>query len=73
MSLSTADHLDAMLNDIARNHCHLDTEAAAIAIASHIRRFWTPAMIQQLIGQHVSDKDGLEPAAARTIERLQHP
>jgi len=70
MSISTAEHLDSMINDIARNHCYLSPDDAAVAIAAHIRRFWAPSMIEQFLAQHEDSNNGLEPGAAQSVALL---
>jgi formate dehydrogenase subunit delta len=37
-----------MGNDIARQFGHLDDDAAAERIATHIEKFWDPRMIERL-------------------------
>ncbi|MQA04836.1 MAG: formate dehydrogenase [Streptosporangiales bacterium] len=61
-----------MANDIAVQFHHLPPDAAAKAIANHIRQFWERRMRQQLV-EHVAsgDVDDLDPLvvdAARLLD-----
>jgi hypothetical protein len=49
MSHHERDHALQMLEQICANYCwEKDTAVAAAAVASHIKRFWTPAMRRTL-------------------------
>jgi formate dehydrogenase subunit delta len=65
MSGQTAEKLAYMANQIARNMA-LD-EAPVASVADHITAFWTPVMINMLIGEGQS---ALDPIAAGAIRRI---
>ena len=45
-------------------------EAATHGVANHLKRFWTPKMISEIIGYLDSGQAGLNPAAARAVVAL---
>lgn len=55
-----------MANQIARNFCALDHDAAAAAVADHIAQFWDPRMKAGVSG----DETDLSPVAARAFTIL---
>lgn len=63
--MSSSD-LARMLDEIAANYSYLDDEQAAVKTASHLRRFWTPAMRASLLDE--VDGSRLSPVAARARE-----
>lgn len=70
MSESSVQHLVKMANQIAANVPAATAEARVTAAAAHIKRFWTPAMIEHLrghLGEHGAD---LAPAAAAALRSL---
>lgn len=65
MSGHRADRLVYMANQIARN---LATDSDPVgAVADHIRAFWSPRMIDDLLGRADAT---LEPVAGEAIARL---
>ncbi|MEU4420524.1 formate dehydrogenase subunit delta [Actinoplanes sp. NPDC024001] len=63
-----------MLNDIAVQFQHQAPEAAAAAIAAHIRAFWDPRMRAELMRRVESEPQMLDPlalAAARLLTNAQ--
>ena len=59
-----------MANDIAIQFQHQAPDAAAAAIAEHIRAFWDPRMRAELVRRAESEPAGLDPlalAAARLL------
>lgn len=63
--------LVTMANDIARYFAsEPDREAAVEAVADHLRKFWTPAMREQLV-QHLEDGAvGLDDLSSKAVRRL---
>ena len=65
------DHEIKMLNQIAANFAwDSDEERAATTIASHIRRFWTPVMREQVTQANAAADIGLSPLARRALDLL---
>ncbi|WP_127500421.1 formate dehydrogenase subunit delta [Actinoplanes solisilvae] len=59
-----------MINDIAVQFQHQAPDAAAAAIAEHIRAFWDPRMRAELMRRVDSEPEMLDPialAAARLL------
>jgi hypothetical protein len=60
-----------MANQIAANvGACLDESAAAHRTADHIRRFWPPAMREQLLVHYRQDGEGLSPVVRLALETL---
>ncbi|GAA0236297.1 formate dehydrogenase subunit delta [Cryptosporangium japonicum] len=57
-----------LVNDIARQFGHLPDEAAADAVADHVRRFWDPRMRAHLLA--LADAGDLDPLPAAAAARL---
>lgn len=68
--ISTEERLIYMANQIARNIAAGGQEAVAAATADHIAAFWDPRMKERIFAYEASGRSGLDPAAARAIERL---
>jgi formate dehydrogenase subunit delta len=50
-----------MANEIAAQFAHLPRDAAAAAVAAHLRSFWEPRMRAQLLGYLAGGGVGLHP------------
>ena len=50
MSHSKLEKFARMANQIGDAHASLAAEQGAAAVASHIRKFWTPKMIAETLG-----------------------
>jgi hypothetical protein len=48
----------------------MEEDAATRGIAAHLKRFWTPKMISEIMGYLDSNQAGLNPAAARAVAAL---
>jgi len=59
-----------MANDIAAQFAHLPPEAAASAVAAHLRTFWDPRMRDQLVEHVAGGGAGLDPLVVRAAARL---
>jgi|1185.fasta_scaffold468685_2 formate dehydrogenase subunit delta len=60
-----------MANDIALQFQHwTDKEAAATAIANHIKRFWTPRMRADLLNRVATEPQTVDPLAISAAQQL---
>ena len=60
-----------MANQIARNLAPQgEDQAAAAAVAEHIRLFWDPRMKAQILAHAKSSADGLDPLTRTALEKL---
>lgn len=64
------DSLVRMANQIAANQGHLDDEAAADVVATHLRQFWTPAMRRELQDAVAAGEVDLTPVALAAVTLL---
>lgn len=74
MSADNRDKLVRMANQIAAalaSQSEAGDEAkGAEAVASHLRRFWTPRMIADFVQRAAETPDALSALAARAVEML---
>ena len=70
MSAAKVDKLVRMANQIGDFFGPMGEDAATIGVATHLKRFWTPKMISEMIIWLDSGQVGLNPAAARGIAAL---
>jgi formate dehydrogenase subunit delta len=59
-----------MANEIAAQFRHLSREAAAAAVAGHLRSFWDPRMREQLLDQVAGGGEGLDPLVVDAVALL---
>ena len=59
-----------MANEIAAQFRHLPDDAAAAAVAGHLRSFWDPRMRAQLLDQVAAGDDGLDPLVLAAVALL---
>ncbi|GAA5131349.1 formate dehydrogenase subunit delta [Pseudonocardia adelaidensis] len=59
-----------LANDVAVHLAHLGPDAAARAVADHLRAFWDPRMRAALLAHLAAGGDGLDPVALRAAELL---
>lgn len=60
-----------MANDIALQFQHWpDKEAAATAIANHIKRFWAPRMRADLLNRIATEPQTVDPLAISAAQQL---
>ncbi len=65
------EKLARMANQIAANFDTGADQAKAVAgVVDHLRRFWTPAMLDEITAAHRSDKVTLNEVAAKAVEEL---
>jgi formate dehydrogenase subunit delta len=70
VSTAKIDKLVRMANQIGDFFGPMGEEAATQGVANHLKRFWTPKMISEIIGYLDSGQSGLNPAAARAVVAL---
>jgi formate dehydrogenase subunit delta len=70
MSTAKIDKLVRMANQIGDFFAPMGEDAATIGVATHLKRFWTPKMISEMIAWVDSGHVGLNPAAARGVAAL---
>jgi formate dehydrogenase subunit delta len=59
-----------MANDIAVQFRHRPVPEAAATIAAHLRRFWAPRMVRQLIEHVDSGAVRLDPLVVEAVKLL---
>jgi formate dehydrogenase subunit delta len=64
------DKLVRMANQIGDFYAAMPEKEAIDGAASHLRFFWTPKMIRELIAYADAGEAGLNPTAARAVEAL---
>ena len=64
------DTLIRMGHEIARNNAALPHEEAVARIAGHLRSFWTPAMLAEILAYAATRPDGLDPLLADALTEL---
>jgi formate dehydrogenase subunit delta len=70
VSSAKIDKLVRMANQIGDFFGPMEEDAATRGVATHLKRFWTPKMIGEIIGYLDSGQAGLNPAAARGVAAL---
>jgi formate dehydrogenase subunit delta len=70
VSATKIDKLVRMANQIGDFFGPMEEDAATRGIAAHLKRFWTPKMISEIMGYLDSNQAGLNPAAARAVAAL---
>lgn len=71
MSIDRRDKLVRMANQIVAALASQHGEAqSAEATAAHLRRFWTPRMIEDLLAKAAEAESGLQGPARRAAELL---
>lgn len=70
MSSTTLPSYVRLANEIARQFEHRPPEAAATAVANHMRAVWDPRMKKALLAHLDAGGDDLSPIAALAAERL---
>ena len=64
------DSLIRMANQIAANFTNLAPDAAATAVATHIRSFWAPPMRDELTTWIDEGAEGVDPVAIQAMAQL---
>jgi len=74
MATHEQQHALKMLEQIAANFAwDEDAPRAAAAVASHLRRFWSPDMRRMAVAALADPALDLSPLARRALESLQSP
>jgi formate dehydrogenase subunit delta len=59
-----------LVNDVARHFRHLPHDEAVAGVAAHVRSFWEPRMLAQLLAAVDAGEEGLDPLAVEAAEAL---
>lgn len=71
MAAKQIDHLVKMANQIALNTgAHSDAADSIRRTTEHIRKFWTPAMREQLTDYWQGGGENLEPVVADALREM---
>jgi formate dehydrogenase subunit delta len=70
MSAAKIDKLVKMANQIGDFFAPMPPGEATEGVATHLRRYWTPKMIREIIGYLDAGREGLNPVAARGVRSL---
>ena len=70
MSLAKIDKLVKMANQIGDFFAPMPELEATEGASTHLRRYWTPKMIREIIGHVESGGEGLNAIAARAVRSL---
>ncbi len=70
MTTGKIDRLVRMANQIGDFYASMPEREAIEGAASHLRLYWTPKMIQEIIASADQGHTGLNPIAARAVESL---
>ncbi len=70
MTESKLEKLARMANQIGDFYAAMPAEEAAESVATHLKRFWTPKMIRELIAYTEAGHAALNPTAAHAVEAL---
>jgi formate dehydrogenase subunit delta len=71
VSTAKVDKLVRMANQIGDFFAPMEEEVATRGVANHLKRFWTPKMIGEIIGYLDAGQAGLNPATARAVAALE--
>ena len=70
MTTGTIDKLVRMANQIGEFYAAMPEREATEGAASHLRLYWTPKMIREIIAFADEGHSGLNAIAARAIDSL---
>ena len=70
MTADKIEKLVRMANQIGDFYAAMPENEAASGAATHLRRYWTPKMIRELVAFAEAGRSGLNPTAARAVEAL---
>ena len=70
MSAGKLEKLARMANQIGDFYAAMPDAEATAGAASHLRAYWTPKMIRELVAFVEEGRAGLNPTAARAVEAL---
>jgi formate dehydrogenase subunit delta len=72
VSSAKIDKLARMANQIGDYFAPQPEAKAVDGVANHLKRFWTPKMIGELIDAVGSGREGLNPTVLAAIEKLRN-
>jgi formate dehydrogenase subunit delta len=72
VSSAKIDKLVRMTNQIGDFFTPMGEEAATLGVANHLKRFWTPKMIRELVAHAESGHNGLSSLATRAVMALKN-
>jgi len=70
VSTAKIDKLVRMTNQVGDFFAPMDDDAATRGVATHLKRFWTPKMISEIIARSQDIDAGLNPTTARGVALL---
>jgi len=70
MSAAKIDKLVKMANQIGDFFAPMPEREATEGVATHLRRYWTPKMIREIMGFVESGGGALHPVVARAVDLL---
>ena len=70
MTAGKIDKLVRMANQIGDFYAAMPDNEATDGAASHLRLYWTPKMIREIIAASETDRAGLNATAANAIDAL---
>lgn len=70
MTTGTIDKLVRMANQIGEFYAAMPEREATEGAASHLRLYWTPKMIREIIAFADQGHSGLNAVAARAVQSL---
>ena len=70
MTTGKVDKLVRMANQIGDFYAAMPEQEAIEGVAAHLRRFWTPKMIREIVAFAEQGHPGLNPTAARGVDSL---
>ena len=70
MTTSKIDKLVHMANQISDFYAAMPEQEAIEGVAQHLRRYWTPKMILEIVAFADHGGAGLKPLAARAVAAL---
>jgi len=70
VSSAKIDKLVRMANQIGDFFAPQPETSAAEGVANHLKRFWTPKMISEIMARSAEAENGLNPTAASGVDRL---
>jgi formate dehydrogenase subunit delta len=73
VSEAKTDKLVRMANQIGDFYAAMPEEEGTRGVASHLRLYWTPKMIREIVDVSARNENGLNPVARRGVDLLKNP
>jgi formate dehydrogenase subunit delta len=70
VSHAKIEKLVKMANQIGDFFAPMPQDEATKGVATHLRRYWTPKMVREIMEHLDAGRDGLNPVAARGVRWL---